>query len=77
MPVVAFDDIPFERHGTAGTFKAPMGAALTILNEKEFKENYDLILDGLFTKYKSKRKKRISARFMENYRAQEQLFPKP
>jgi hypothetical protein len=59
MPVVAFDDILFQRHGTVGTFKAPMGIALTVLDEKRFVKNYDQLLDGLFIKYNSKRLKRI------------------
>lgn len=59
MPVVAFDDVLFQRHGTTGTFKAPMGVGITIPNEKKYAKNYDIILDKLFDKYKNERKKRI------------------
>jgi len=59
MPTVAFDDIVFERHGLVGTFKAPMGIAITVLDEKKFVEQYDTTLDSLFIEYKKVRKKRI------------------
>jgi hypothetical protein len=59
MPLVAFDDFLFQRHGVQGTFKSPMGVGLTIPDEKEYAKNYDLLLDKLFVKYKSPRKKRI------------------
>jgi len=59
MPVVAFDDILFQRRGAVGTFKAPMGAGITIPDEKKFAKHYDIILDKLFAKYKNRRKKRI------------------
>jgi hypothetical protein len=83
MPVVAFDDVMFQRHGTHAIFRAPMGIAVTIKDEKEFAKNYDIILDQLFTKYKAERKKRIykaahltaqileqSTDFIENFIAQ-------
>jgi len=59
MPTVAFDDIVFERRGLAGTFKAPMGVAVTIRDEKKFSKKYDMTLDSLFIKYGKVRKKRI------------------
>ena len=59
MPIVAFDDILFQRHGNTGTFRAPIGIALTIQEEKEFAKNYDIILDQLFAKYNGERKKRV------------------
>jgi hypothetical protein len=59
MPIVAVDDALFERRGISGIFKAPIGVALTILDEKEFHKNYDLVLDELFIKYRQERKKRI------------------
>jgi hypothetical protein len=59
MPTVAFDDVVFLRRGTEGMFKAPMGVALTIPEEKKFAEQYDILLDKLFSKYHKPRKKRI------------------
>lgn len=59
MPVVAFDDIVFQRRGMVSSFKAPMGVALTILDEEKFKNHYDDLLDSLFIKHNSKRQKRI------------------
>ncbi|MBX5326123.1 MAG: hypothetical protein ACQXXH_04530 [Candidatus Bathyarchaeia archaeon] len=59
MPTVALDDIVFERRGLVGTFRAPMGVAITIKDEKKFLKAYDKILDSLFTKYENERKKRI------------------
>jgi hypothetical protein len=59
MPIVAFDDVLFQRHGNTGTFRAPISVALTIQDEKEFAISYDSILDQLFLKYNNQRKKRI------------------
>jgi hypothetical protein len=59
MPIVAFDDFVFQRHGIQGLFKAPMGIGLTIPDEKGFAEQYDVLLDKLFEKYRKPRKKRI------------------
>jgi hypothetical protein len=59
MPVVAFDDILFERHGLTGTFKAPLGVAVAIKDEKKFIKKYDTTLDSLFIKHEAVRKKRI------------------
>jgi len=59
MPTVAFDDVVFLRRGTEGMFKAPMGVGLTIPEERKFAEQYDILLDKLFSKYNKPRKKRI------------------
>ena len=59
MPIAAFDDALFQRHGTTGTFRAPIGVGLTIQNEKKFAKSYDTILDKLFQKYNHQRKKRV------------------
>lgn len=59
MPVVAFDDMLFQRRGVKGTFKAPLGVSLTIRDEKKFAKRYDTIIDNLFLKYGYERKKRI------------------
>lgn len=59
MPTIAFDDVVFERRGSVGTFRAPMGVAVTVTDEEKFAKRYDKVLDSLFVKYKNKRKKRI------------------
>jgi hypothetical protein len=59
MPIVAFDDVVFKRSGDRGTFKAPFGVGLTILDEAKFCQNYDSILDDLFPLYQAERKKRV------------------
>lgn len=59
MPIVAFDDVMFQRRGLKNTFRAPIAVALTIPDEKAFAKKYDSVLDALFKIYNQPRKKRI------------------